>query len=328
MQDDSYFNQAMAALGDVVTREDLVELCINPDGTVWAETRGDHFMRKCEAHLSRNVLADLAASIVGQAQATISKAKPLISASIEYLGRPIRVQVVAPPAALSGHAIAMRFFSSLPLDEVKLDYLYGEQRSLDEERAARNLQLKEIAEKGTLDEALEFCVGEKLNMVLSGGTSTGKTVALRKIMTFIPPTERVITIEDAAELLPSQPNTVSLIADRNSDVRSPDALLISSLRMRPDRVIVGEVRGKEAMTFLEAINTGHGGSATTVHAETPTLALDALAMKAGRSDVPMSYSEIRGYITRSIDVIIQTGRKDGKRGIAEFYLPTAKGTAG
>lgn len=77
MQDDSYFNQAMAALGDVVTREDLVELCINPDGTVWAETRGDHFMRKCEAHLSRNVLADLAASIVGQAQATISKTKPL-----------------------------------------------------------------------------------------------------------------------------------------------------------------------------------------------------------------------------------------------------------
>ena len=95
--------------------------------------------------------------------------------------------------------------------------------------------------------------------------------------------------------------------------------------MRPDRLIVGEVRGKEAMTFLEAINTGHGGSMTTLHAETPTLALDRLAMAAGRSDVPMNYSEIRDYITRSIDVIIQTGRKDGKRGIAEFFLPATEG---
>lgn len=325
MHDDSYFTHAIAALGDVVRRDDLVELCINPNGSVWIEARGDHYMRPTGTHLTRQELSDLAGSIVGQAEARISRDKPLISASVEYLGRPIRVQVVAPPAALAGHAISMRFFSSLPLDEIKLDYLYGEQRSLDEERAERNQRLKEIAEQGSLDGALEFCVREKLNIVLSGGTSTGKTVALRKILTFIPPEERLITIEDAAELLPSQPNTVSLIADRNSNERSPDALLASTLRMRPDRLIVGEVRGKEAMTFLEAINTGHGGSMTTLHAETPTLALDRLAMAAGRSDVPMNYSEIRDYITRSIDVIIQTGRKDGRRGIAEFFLPATEG---
>lgn len=325
MEDDSYFNHAIAALGDVVKRDDLVELCINPDGSVWIEARGDHYMRPTETRLTRNGLSDLAGSIVGQAEARMSKENPLISASVEYQGRPIRIQVVAPPAALGGHAISMRFFSSLPLDEIKLDYLYGEQRSLNEERADRNCRLKEIAEKGSLDDALAFCVHEKLNIVLSGGTSTGKTVALRKIMAFIPPDERIITIEDAAELLPSQPNRVSLIADRNSTERSPDALLASTLRMRPDRLIVGEVRGKEAMTFLEAINTGHGGSMTTLHAETPTLALDRLAMAAGRSDVPMNYSEIRDYITRSIDVIIQTSRKDGRRGIAEFFLPATEG---
>ena len=141
----------------------------------------------------------------------------------------------------------------------------------------------------------------------------------------IPQEERIITIEDAAELYPSQPNTVSLIADRRSETRSTDQLLEATLRMRPDRIIVGEVRGKEAMTFLEAINTGHGGSMTTLHAETPQLALDRLAMAAGRSDVPMSYTDIREYILRSIDVIIQAGRHEDQRGIAEIYVPALEG---
>lgn len=130
-----------------------------------------------------------------------------------------------------------------------------------------------------------------------------------------------MTIEDAIELFPKQPNCVSLIADRASDTRSTDKLLEASLRMRPDRLIVGEIRGKEAMTFLEAINTGHGGSMSTIHAESPDLALDRLAIAAGRSGVPMTYENLRNYISRTIDVIIQTGRKDGKRGITEIYCP-------
>lgn len=98
-------------------------------------------------------------------------------------------------------------------------------------------------------------------------------------------------------------------------------LLEATLRMRPDRLIVGEVRGKEAMTFLEAVNTGHGGSMTTIHAETPELALDRLAIAAGRSDVRMSYRDLRSYILRTIDVIIQTGRVGETRGIAQVYIP-------
>jgi type IV secretion system protein VirB11 len=98
-------------------------------------------------------------------------------------------------------------------------------------------------------------------------------------------------------------------------------LLEATLRMRPDRLIVGEVRGKEAMTFLEAVNTGHGGSMTTIHAETPELALDRLAIAAGRSGVRMSYTDLRNYILRTIDVIIQTGRIAETRGIAQVYIP-------
>ena len=91
--------------------------------------------------------------------------------------------------------------------------------------------------------------------------------------------------------------------------------------MRPDRIVLGEVRGREAMTFLEAINTGHGGSMTTLHAETPQLAVQRLAIAALKTDVPMTYNDMIQYIESSIDVIIQAGRHEGDRGITEFYLP-------
>lgn len=321
---DSYFSSSMRSLGPDVEDETLVEMCINPDGTIWIERRGDAFMSRSVTSVSPEVIRTLAEQIAGNANVTISKDRPLVSASVEYKGRPIRAQVVIPPASLNGYAVSMRFFSSIPLDEIKLEYLHGEAFSLDAAREKRNEQLKQVVKGGNLSDALEYCVRQRLNMLISGGTSTGKTVALRKIMQLIPKEERIITIEDAAELLPTQPNSVCLIADRNSKHRSPDDLLLSTLRMRPDRLVVGEVRGKEAMTFLEAINTGHGGSITTLHADTPRLAMDRLAMAAGRSDVPMNYSEVKEYIRRSIDVVIQTGREEGRRGITEFYLPVTE----
>jgi type IV secretion system protein VirB11 len=170
-------------------------------------------------------------------------------------------------------------------------------------------------------ETLQFCVENRFNMLISGGTDTGKTVALRKVLSLIPDEDRIITIEDVRELFPGQPNCVSLIADLSGDVRSTDQLLKASLRMRPDRLIVGEIRGKEAMTFLEAINTGHGGSITTIHTETPELSLDRLAIAASHSGIPMSYDNLRNYIGRTIDVIIQTGRHGAMRGISEIYRP-------
>ena len=172
-----------------------------------------------------------------------------------------------------------------------------------------------------IDDALVFCVENRLSMIVSGGTSTGKTVAARKILSHVGAQERIITIEEAAELLPAQPNIVTLIANRDTEFQTADVLLTATLRMRPDRIILGEVRGKEAMTFLEAINTGHGGSMTTLHAETPQLAVQRLAIAALKTEIPMTYADMVRYIENSIDVIIQAGRHDGKRGITEFYLP-------
>ena len=114
----------------------------------------------------------------------------------------------------------------------------------------------------------------------------------------------------------------SLVLPRGFGAGQLIALLTSTLRMRPDRLVVGEVRGAEAMTFLEAINTGHGGSMTTLHAETPQLAVARLAIMALKSELPMTYQDMLAYIQGSIDVIVQVGRENGERGITEFYLPT------
>ena len=291
---------------DAAARDDVIEICINPDGSCWGEFQGDHFMRKLDQALSATEVKDLGNQIASSANTTMSKDRPIVSVSITYKGRPIRAQVITPPAVLSAMSISLRFFSSLPLDGIALDFLYGKERKLEELRLEKTRELREVVASG-----------------VSGGTSTGKTVAARKILSHVPAEERIVTIEEAAELLPTQPNAVTLIANRDAEFQTADVLLTATLRMRPDRIILGEVRGKEAMTFLEAINTGHGGSMTTLHAETPQLAVQRLAIAALKTEIPMTYADMIQYIENSIDVIIQAGRHDGRRGITEFYLPGA-----
>jgi type IV secretion system protein VirB11 len=316
----SYLQSSLDKLVDAV-RDDVIEICINPDGTVWGEFQGDHFMRLLDTKLGPVAIRDLGNQIASAANTKMSKDKPIVSVSIRYRDRPIRAQVIQPPAVNDGYSISLRFFSTLPLDKIELKYLFGEERKLEVARQDRNLELREVVQSGDIYAAVEFCVLNKLNMIVSGGTSTGKTVAARKILSYVPDEERIVTIEEAAELLPSQPNVVTLISNRDVEFQSADVLLTSTLRMRPDRIVLGEVRGREAMTFLEAINTGHGGSMTTLHAETPQLAVQRLAIAALKTDVPMTYNDMIQYIESSIDVIIQAGRHEGDRGITEFYLP-------
>tara|TARA_R110002051_G_scaffold154675_1_gene226805 strand:+ start:12492 stop:13487 length:996 start_codon:yes stop_codon:yes gene_type:complete len=316
----SYLQASLNKLPDAM-RDDVIEICINPDGRVWGEFQGDHFMRLLDVSMSQTEIRDLGNQIASGANTRIGKEKPIVSVSIEYRGRPIRAQVIQPPAVQTGHSISLRFFSTLPMEKIELKYLYGAERSLEGVRQERNRELRKVVMSGDIYAAIKFCVENKMNMVVSGGTSTGKTVAARKILSYVGADERIVTIEEAAELLPGQPNVVTLIANRDVETQSADTLLTSTLRMRPDRIVLGEVRGREAMTFLEAINTGHGGSMTTLHAETPQLAVQRLAIAALKTDVPMTYADMIQYIESSIDVIIQAGRHNGDRGITEFYLP-------
>lgn len=320
----SYFAQEMERLGAIVKDQRLVELCVNPDGRVWVEMQGDHAMQPTDQVLTETQMLDLASNIASTGNSSLGRSKPIISGSVTYEGRAVRYQVVAPPVVAHGHSISMRFFSTLPLDAIELKFLHGKEISLEDQRAEHARRLKHIVSTGDLDGAARFCIEHKLNLIVSGGTSTGKTVLARKLISFVKPSERIITIEEAAELLPTQPNVVTLLSDRDVDQRSTDALLTSSLRMRPDRLIVGEVRGAEAMTFLEAINTGHGGSITTLHAETPQLAMARLAIAALKANLPLTYDNMLAYIMNSIDVIVQAGRSEGARGITQFYLPSLK----
>nr|WP_274352714.1 ATPase, T2SS/T4P/T4SS family [Roseinatronobacter sp. HJB301] len=312
----------MNRLGPIVRDPNLVELCINPDGRVWVEMQGDSAMRNTGQSLSATEMLDLASNIASTGNSSLGRSRPIISGSVLYQGRAVRYQVVAPPVVAQGHSISMRFFATLALDSIALQFLHGGQVSLEARRAGLGRALQGLVAKGDIDAACRFCIDYKLNLIISGGTSTGKTVLARKLLSFIAPDERIITIEEASELLPTQPNVVTLLSDRDNPLRSTDALLTSSLRMRPDRLVLGEVRGAEAMTFLEAINTGHGGSITTLHAETPQLAISRLAIAALKSNLPLTYDNMRAYIENSIDVIIQAGRYKGQRGITEFHLPS------
>ncbi len=163
---------------------------------------------------------------------------------------------------------------------------------------------------------LSEAVRQRKTILISGGASTGKTTFLNALLQEIPADERLILIEDTPELRLVHANAVGLIAVRGSlgeaEVTAED-LLIASLRMRPDRIILGEVRGNEAMTFLRAANTGHPGSLCTIHADSPERAIDQLALLVLQTGPRMAWEDITEYVRRSVDFVVQLKRRGGKR---------------
>jgi pilus assembly protein CpaF len=176
---------------------------------------------------------------------------------------------------------------------------------------------------------LAACVRGKVNVVVSGGTSSGKTTLLNVLSDFIPDGERLVTIEDAAELRLSQPHVIGLEArpasvDGRGEVTVRD-LVRNALRMRPDRIVVGEVRGGEALDMLQALNTGHDGSLSTAHANSPRHLLWRLETMALMSDVDLPAAYVREQVVGAVDVVVQMARfRDGRRLVSE--IATVEGT--
>lgn len=321
MHPTSYLEQYFEPFREWLSRDDIVELAINPNGEVWVEVAGDAAMRPTGKRVEAKAAQNLAQSIVGDAKARVSEKNPLVSGKIDYAGRPLRVQIAVPPAIEQGASITIRLFAPKAAREFKPAFLFGEAVSLETLRREKIRKVADLSQ-ANLDQALQSLIEDRLNILVSGGTSTGKTTFARNLLSHVDHGERLITIEDAFELFPDQPNTVSLLSAKiPTSQRSANALLQASLRMRPDRIIVGELRGSEALTYLEAINTGHGGSVSTIHAETAELAIDRLAIMVLQAGTPLTFAEVREYTRKSIDVIVQLGRSDGRRGITEFYLP-------
>ena len=314
-----------AVLGDPA----IIELAINSNAGIWIEKAGAAHMHRFDGiSLTPSDVTDLAGQIARDAKLTLTEASPMISATVPYCGATLRVQAIIAPAAFGGTILSFRVFRQrLPTEEPKkFGFLRQQGISLETDRLAKIEQIQRIASDlgvgGDADAVLKACVDMKLNMIVSGPSSAGKTELARRLMWMIPDEERLVLIEDSAEALPHQPNHVSLIAERNdASARAADKLLQATLRLRPDRIILGEVRGGEAATFLGAINTGHEGSFTTLHAASGRKAMDKMALLVMNTGTQLNYGEILRYLRGSIDAVIQTGREGEARGIMEVYFP-------
>jgi pilus assembly protein CpaF len=214
-----------------------------------------------------------------------------------------RVNAVIPPVAIDGPSITIRKFSR------------------------DKLNINQLVKYGTLSDSIgkfmEACVVTRLNVIISGGTGSGKTTLLNILSGFIPSDERIVTIEDAAELQLRQEHVVRLETKPNSkngdDAVTIRELVRNALRMRPDRIVVGEVRGGEALDMLQAMNTGHDGSLTTVHANTPRDAISRLETITLMSGLDLPVRVIREQIASAVDLIIQQSRmRDGTRKVTQI----------
>lgn len=237
----------------------------------------------------------------------LDESNPMVDARLPDGGR---INVVIPPLALAGPVVSIRKFRKDPLTPDALQAL----GTMDAEICA----------------LLEDAVKARCNILVSGGTSSGKTSLLNALATFVPDSERVITIEDTAELALNHPHVVRLESRpggfEGTGVVSIRDLLRNSLRMRPDRIIVGEVRGGEVLEMLQAMSTGHDGSMGTIHASSPRECLYRLEMLAGFAGFQGSEASLRRQIANAIDFIVQIGRlSNGKRRILSITEVTGMG---
>lgn len=325
-----YLKTYLSKLSPWLEAEHAIELAINHNGTVWLEQAGDVFMKPVDcAPLDPSDVRDLATQIANDRDVTLNDGSPLLSASVGFGALTLRAQAIIPPATPDGTVVSFRIFGNATQREPKrFKVLSANGMSLADKRADTIVTLRTQAQhiagddENAVDAFLRQCIDERLNVVIAGGTSTGKTELGRRLLWMVPPEERILTIEDSAELLPRQPNVVSLLANRQvNSARSTQKLLEAALRLRPDRIIVGELRGAEVVTFLDAINTGHSGSFTTVHADSARKAIDRLAFMVLGTGTQLSYSDTVRYLRNSIDVIVHTGRVEADRGVQEIYFP-------
>jgi pilus assembly protein CpaF len=278
---------------------EVTEVMVNNHHTIYVERRG--LIEETDVRFgSERQLLQVIDRIVAQTGRRIDESSPMVDARLPDGSR---VNAIIPPLAITGPSLTIRKFSRDPLSMDDL-VSFG---SLSHQAAA----------------FLEACVEGKLNVLISGGTGTGKTTLLNVLSSFIPERERIITVEDAAELRLAQRHVISLEA-RPANIEGKGAISIrdlvrNALRMRPDRIVVGECRGAEAVDMLQAMNTGHDGSLTTIHANSPRDALartETLVLTAG-FDLPLK--AIRDQIASAFDLIIQVNRLvDGRRRITHI----------
>ena len=318
-----YLRAYLAPLTGMLARPDVTDIYVNRPGEIWAETTGGGIERHDAPGLDEATLARLARQIAALSHQGISREHPLLSAT---LPDGARVQVVAPPATRGALALAIRKHVSpdLALDDYVATGAFAETKArqgFDKDETDRALAA--MLQRGEIAGLLSAAVKARKNILVSGGTSTGKTTFLNALLREVPPEERLILIEDTPELAVAHQNMVGLLAARSALGEaqvSADDLVGASLRMRPDRIILGELRGPEAYAFLRAVNTGHPGSMTTVHADSPERAVEQIVLLVLQGGSQLGRDDVRHYVSRTIDVYVQLTRTGGKRRVSEVVL--------
>lgn len=278
----------------------ITEIMVNLPNEIYVEIDGKIVRDETVSFINDTHIIRTIQRIVQPLGRTIDAANPMVDARLRDGSR---LNAIIPPLSLKGPVLTIRKFN----------------KNLD--------TIDDLLRKGSLTvnmaRFLEAAVEAKLNIIISGGTGSGKTTLLNILSGFLSDDERIITIEDAAELKLHQRHVISLETrttnyEGEGEVTIRD-LVRNSLRMRPDRIIVGEVRGKEAFDMMQAMNTGHEGSITTLHANTPVDALNRLETMILMNEMEIPVSAVRGYIENAIDIIVQIDRlSDGKRKITSI----------
>jgi len=282
----------LGPLDPLLADPSVTEVMVNGPGRVWVERHG--CLERVALTLDRSTVEHLIERVVGPLGLRVDRSSPLVDARLPDGSR---VNAVVPPLAIDGPCLTIRRFG------------------------ARRVTLAEACPPGVA-ELLEWAVGARANVLVSGGTGAGKTTLLNALAAAIPASERVVTIEDAAELCLPGEHVVRLEArppnaEGAGEVRVRD-LVRNALRMRPDRIIVGECRGPEALDMLQAMNTGHEGSLSTCHANSPADALRRLETMVLTGSVALPLVAIREQIDAALDLVVQVARRrDGSRAVVE-----------
>ncbi|MBN8531314.1 MAG: P-type DNA transfer ATPase VirB11 [Alphaproteobacteria bacterium] len=304
-------------------RDGVSEISLNQPKEAWVEVYGDMY-REDIPEFDIEHMKSLARLVAQSTDQKVSEENPLLSAS---LPQGYRIQIVFPPACEAGKvAVSIRKQTIMNFDLDQYEAIGAFQSTLvNEKDDPIDKELRRLLDSGEIKQFIIQAIQAKKNIIISGGTSTGKTTFLNAAIKVIPPTERVITCEDAREInLDHLPNRVHLLASKGGQGRAQvttQDLIEACLRLRPDRIMVGELRGKEAFSFLRAVNTGHPGSISTLHADTPALAFEQLNLMVMQAGLGLTRDQIIEYVHTVINVVIQLKRgPKGKRFVSEVYF--------
>ncbi len=307
-----YLKSYLEPLQPWLDADDVTEILVNRPGEIWVERTGVAAMERHDLpDLDNSLLTRLSHQIARSSFQGINRETPLLSAT---LPGGVRVQIIAPPATRNGFAVAFR---KHVLNDIDVQQFLAQTSISAPASAADDKQHMEyLAANDDIKALLDFAVARRKTVLISGGTSSGKTTLLNALLKEIPQTERLVVIEDTPELKLAHPNSIGLVAvagGQGEAMVTTDDLMRASLRMRPDRLIVGELRGPEVMTFMRAINTGHPGSFASIHASSTAGALEQISLMCLQAGLGLSRQDTLSYARNMIDVVIQLRRESGQR---------------